>query len=372
MKILFVCHYTLPHHGGVEVVVDRLSALMAERGHSVKVVSSRVHEPAHERLWNREIIRVKAWNILERFGVPYPLFFPQLLPALVWAVRWADIVHVHGYLYQNSVLALWLANVMDKPTVLTEHVGFVHYPQPMWNALQRVAVRTLGKLALALSDAVIVYNTQVRKMMECLVGQQKPIVDIPNGVDTDLFHPATPEEKCRLRRELNWNERPKVLFVGRFVAKKGIYVLLAAANECYDLVLCGRGELPKALPKTTIIYPPMPQAELVRLYQAADVFTLPSFSEGFPLTVQEAMACGLPVVITYDPAYLQHVSPDVVRFTEASPSALREAITELVKDAQKREELGRRAAKWARTHFSWDRCVEQHLALYEQLTRGEG
>lgn len=372
MRILLVSHYVLPHYGGIEVVVENLARGFVERGDEVKVLSSCIAGPAHEERNGFEIIRVPAWNFLERYAVPYPLFSPRLVAEARRLVAWADIVHAHGFLYQPTLVALWLAKRAGRPRVLTEHAGFVQYDRWFLNSVQSIAIHILGRLALALADAVVLVGARVVPLIRRLAVPGKLILLIPNGVDTRLFHPVSPEEKRQIRQSLGWDERPKVLFVGRFVPQKGIDILATATDEQYDWVLCGKGEVPAAIRHTAIIYPPMLQSRLLFLYQAADIFVLPSRSEGFPLVVQEAMACGLPVVLTYDPAYLQQVSPEAVYFIEPSGDVLRKTLLQLIESVEERRALGERAFRWAQAHFNWERSVEEHLRLYEQLVEGDG
>ncbi len=91
-----------------------------------------------------------------------------------------------------------------------------------------------------------------------------------------------------------------MIFVGRFVEKKGLGVLkvLATNNPKIQFALVGKGpirpqewELPNI-----IVLDQQPQSSVADLYRAGDVLLLPSVGEGYPLVIQEAMACGLPVI----------------------------------------------------------------------------
>lgn len=379
MRVLLVSHYVLPHYGGIEVVVENLARGLAERGHEVRVLSSRIAGPAREVRHGFEVVRVPAWNVLERWAVPYPLFSPRLLPETGALVRWADVVHAHGFLYQPTLVALWLSRRAGRPGVLTEHAGFVRYDWPFWNALQTVAIHTLGRLALSLASAVIVVGPRALSLVRRLTPPGRSVRLILNGVDTRAFRPVPPEEKGRLRRSLGWDERPKVLSVGRLVPRKGIDLLLRALDDRYDVVLCGRGDMPLPERPGLLVYRSPDEETLRRIYQAADLYVLPSHSEGaFPLSAQEAMACGLPVVAFFDPVYQAYVTPEVVQFVQPSAEGLREAFLNLLADPQERERRSRLSVEWARAHFSWERCVQEHLALYEEVRtkaipgRGEG
>jgi glycosyltransferase involved in cell wall biosynthesis len=370
MRILQVAHYTLPHYGGIEVAVENLARQLAWDGHAVRVLSARVGGKAWEARHGVEFIRVPAWNLLERYAVPYPLFAPSLISEAARLARWAEIVHGHGFLYQSTLVTLGIARIRGRPAVLTEYAGFVRYPQQAWNALQRVAIHTLGRLAVALADLVIVHGMRVHDLIRQLAGPSKAIHPIPLGVDTERFHPATLEDRARLRRALGWDDRPRVLFVGRLVPRKGIEGLLDALDPRYELVLCGRGEM--ALPDRPglRVYRSPDDDTLLRVYQAADLFVLPSHSEGaFPLAAQQALACGLPVIAVYDPLYDLYVHPEVVRWIPLDPAAIREAIGELLDEraSPRGEERRRKAREWACARLSLRHCIDQHLSLYNSL-----
>jgi glycosyltransferase involved in cell wall biosynthesis len=106
-----------------------------------------------------------------------------------------------------------------------------------------------------------------------------------------------------------------------------------------------------------------PRERVAELYRAADAFLLPSAGEGFPLTAQEALASGLPVVLREDPAYAGYECEALVLVPGDGP-ALGEAVLRACRD---HVHLGERATALARERFSWGRAVDAHLELYERL-----
>ncbi|MCQ3936905.1 MAG: hypothetical protein DPW18_07640 [Chloroflexi bacterium] len=372
MKILMTSHYTLPHQGGIEIIIEKLSSALAARGHEIKVVASRHGQLPPQKINNREIINVSAFDPLRNAGVHYPIFSPALIPIVYRAVRWADIIHAQGMLYQNTLLALWLAKLSNKPTVLTEHAGFVQYNRPFFNKTQRVAVDTLGRASLSLSKSVVVPDTIVREILvNDLNVPENKVAQIPLGVDTDVFHPVSTSAKKELRRELNWDNRPKVLFVGNFVARKRTHLLLDALSDQFDVVLCGEGTPPSPLPERVRIYPAMGHERIVKLYQAADVFVIPSSVETFSIVAYEAMACGLPVIMTEDLAHLTVAKSNLVKITPPNSAALQKQIHGLINDPGEIQRIGLASAEWVQKNFSWNTSVNQHLNLYERLLAGD-
>src|SRR5205814_5728233 len=124
---------------------------------------------------------------------------------------------------------------------------------------------------------------------------------------------------------------PRVLFVGRLVAKKGVDVAVHAARAAggaFELAVAGPGTLAPA-PHVEALGA-LPRERVAELYRAADAFLLPSRGEGFPLTIQEAMASGLPAFVLDDPGYhrstlaphLQFVPSDAARIAQQIVAAL--------------------------------------------------
>jgi glycosyltransferase involved in cell wall biosynthesis len=127
------------------------------------------------------------------------------------------------------------------------------------------------------------------------------------GVDTEIFFPIRAGQKTKLRARLGLApDRPIALFVGRFVEKKGLHILSRMARLRPDIAwaFAGWGHMnPRDwdLPNVTV-FSDLAGPSIAPLYQASDVFVLPSKGEGFPLVIQEALACGLPVVCSAETA----------------------------------------------------------------------
>jgi len=369
LRILYVSHYALPHLGGIEVVVDALARELATRGHRVVHVASTAHGGAVGREPSGyEVVRVPALNGLEsRLGVPWPMFAPSLLPRLRREVAAADVVHAHGMLYMSSALALALAARAGTRRVLTEHVGHVAYAQPALDRIQALAIGSLGRASVRRAQAVVVLNEKVRSEMAGL-GARGPVVTIANGVDTAAYRPPEPGEREALRAALGWDERPRVLFVGRLVAKKGIDLAIGAAQRAagaFELVVAGPGRAPEVLPASVRVLGAQPPARVAELYRAADALVLPSHGEGFPIVVQEAMASGTPVVVLDDPSYEPYLegAGAGARRVPAEPGAIAGALRELLADPA----AGAAALEYARLAFSWAEAADAHEALYRSL-----
>jgi len=334
MQALIVSHLALPHVGGVEVLVDREICALVAAGHRVVLLTSDGAGKGQTPVYPSgvRVLRIPAGHMLERWlRLPYPLFSPRLVPALWKEIRRSDVVHVHGSMFMNSVIALIVAWLCGRERILTDHGGIQRFESPATTLAARVAVETVGRLSARLATRLVSYNTRITQLLERLAGDRKRALFLPNPVDRALFHPPTPEERRAARQHLGWAPgRPKVLFVGRLTPEKGVPLLLKATDARYDVVFCGPGDagILGEPPRPGVEYlPARPQADLVRLYHAADVLAVPSnVREAFPVVVQEAVACGLKVIMSYDEGYEPYRGMPGLSFCARDPEVFKHTL----------------------------------------------
>lgn len=335
MRVLIVAHHALPHIGGPEILVDREIRALVDAGHEVALITSDATGHGEEPQYPStvRVHRVPAWHFLERrCHLPYPIFHPRLLPLLWREVGRCDVLHAHGFLFMNSVLALIVAWLRGRERVLTDHGGIQKYGSRLATCIARIAVETVGRLSARLATRLVSFNTRVTDLLERLAGTSAKTLFLPNPVERRLFGRPSPRERQQARTRLGWPaNRPKVLFVGRLVPDKVVLLLLQAVDPAYDIAFCGPGDraILGPLPRPGVEYlAPRPQADVLPLYQAADLLVLPSYREGFPLVVQEALACGLPVLLSDDPGYGPYHALGGLRFCSLDPPQIRRAILE--------------------------------------------
>jgi glycosyltransferase involved in cell wall biosynthesis len=377
MRVLIASHYFPEHRGGIEIIAGELAARLAERG--VEVVWAASHESTAAgapALPGVRRLPMPAWNVTERrAGFPYPLWGPLGLARLGRAVAGCDLVHLHDSLYQGNVAASLWARSLGRPVVVTQHVGEVPYSRRLIRGLHALANRTVARVVLGSSDRVVYYSPRVRDYFARLFRLRQPPAFIPNGVATGTFHPLG-EEGRLLRAELGWPaDRPVLLFVGRFVEKKGLRLLRVMAERVPEAEWVFVGWGPEDPSRWGLAHVrcagALPQAQIARYYQAASLLVLPSVGEGFPLVVQEAMACGLPAMISTETA---GGAPGVEAVLDCLDLRVEDWVRALRERVGAPDELAARragVAEYARRNWDWDECADRYLALFRAtLDRG--
>jgi D-inositol-3-phosphate glycosyltransferase len=367
-RVLLVSHYLPPHIGGIESVVHAQAELLARSGRDVIVASTTPGEPAQPDQVPVRRVTLPAWNGIERrTGVPFPLLAPSAVVLLWRAVRVADVVHLHDVLYMTSWLAALCAILQRRRFVLTQHVHRVAHPSRLVMGVQDLVYATIGRAIVRRAAAISYLNGHVAKFLHRLGAAEEQLVFLPNVVDTSRFRPARAGEKHELRRTFGLPvDATLVLFVGRFVPKKGFEKLLAAADDAYLLVLVG-GPAPADWtgdPRVIFLGARSP-AEIRALYRAGDVFVLPSEAEGFPVTVQEAMASGLPIVTSDDPGYTPY-GLDRGRLALINPTApaIKTVLRQLSSDPARRDDMSAYSRQYATRAFDEDRQLAALAKLH--------
>jgi glycosyltransferase-like protein len=240
-------------------------------------------------------------------------------------------------------------------------------------------------------DRVLVVSPIWRQRLADDYGVDADVVT--NGVDTDRFAAAPPPGlTAALRARVGAANRFLILTVGGIEPRKGTDHLFRALSllrrrwvrppvlaivgghsfqdhtPYRDRVIASMAELDVEFDRDVALLGTVPDEEMAAWYHAADVLAFPSVSEGFGLAVLEAMAAGLPVVLTRLPVFAQYVrfGVDALAVAPGDDEGLADALDTLAHDDGVREKL-RRSGLEVAARFSWDTTALQHVALYDEL-----
>lgn len=249
-------------------------------------------------------------------------------------------------------------------------------------------IRRLTRRAIRGSDRLIAVSRALAESVLELGQPACPIATVYNGVDTDMFSPD-PARRRDLRAMLGLPEAsPGLCMVTRLVRTKGLRELVDAfgriTEEIPDAWLAIVGDGPDrslledwvgaaGLRGRVFVPGAQPHEAVPRWLNASDVFILPSYNEGLPNVVLEAMACGLPVVSTdvggTGEAVLQGETGFLV--PPRSSDSLLEPLRALLRDESLRERFGRAARSRACEVFGWSQSARALVRVYEAvLERG--
>lgn len=376
MKILVGSSYFYPEHqGGMETVTHNLVDGYRSAGHQVRWLAADCGASPHRG--HPDDVPVPALNATEKLlEVPYPLLAPWSLGRLVAAANWCDVMHLHDCLYPINVALFLLARRRRRPVLLTQHIGMVPYrSRILWTALG-LAYRTIGRWLLSGAGQVTFVSPVVRDWFGSFVSFASPPRVCVNGVDTTLFHTVPPAERVEVRRRLGVGEgRPLLLFVGRFVEKKGIHVLRPVAEQRADwswLFVGGAdasGPAAWGLPNVRVL-PPVAHRDLRDLYAAADLLVLPSVGEGMPMAIVESLACGTPVVTTPETAAGAGDGATMLVTADRTSEGIQSVVADLLATItmEHRDAIARQAAR----RWRWDAITTEYLEIMSRLLAEQG
>jgi glycosyltransferase involved in cell wall biosynthesis len=375
LRLLTITNYFPSHGGGIERVAERLVDEFERRRAVVEWFSSDTDPPPGSTP-NRAVVAVRTFNAVERITqLPYPIWSLSALPMLWRAIGRSDVVHVHEHLYFGSILGVLLARLRGRPVVVTQHMGALGLRARLPTAVYAALARGLGLLIFGLASRIVFISANVRDFF----GRERSAKTrlIFNGIDPLRFKSAPEEQRRRVRSELGIQpQRRVILFVGRYVRKKGLDILQSLAARFPEplWVFVGSGpEDPSHWKRDNVlVLGRVLHDRLACIYQAADLLVLPSSGEGFPLVVQEALACGLGVLSTQEvrdacPAakemIREHVTPRTTPDIEGWERVLREVLADAAY-LEARDERARRAHQL----WSWEDCASQYLLLFDEIT----
>lgn len=380
MKRLGVCmistHY-YPHIGGAEKQIERLSSWLVDHDIETIVVTKSVPDsPRYEKHKGVEIYRVPT----------LPGKIPAAISFIIMAL-WTlfqqrhkySIIHSHQVFSPTTIglIASWL---FGRKLVVNLHRG-----GQMGDIHKLLRNKSIGERRVQLmnrnADAFIAISEEIYQELVATGTDQAKIHKVYNAVDPDEFYPVEADQKRVLRDQLQIpQDIPIVIFVGRLEEEKGVPILveaIAKTKEDLHLIIIGSGTLEQNISdmiqaddslrdKVSMLGRKYNIAEYL---QASDIWVLPSYTEGLPVSMLEAMSVAMPIIITPVGAIPEIIIDKQNGFIipVGDSDSLSQTIDHIIDQPQLAKQVGQKARALVLDNYSVEQIGRNHLRLYESV-----
>jgi glycosyltransferase involved in cell wall biosynthesis len=317
------------------------------------------------------------YKVLPRIPLKTPIEELSLNPSILKEIikNKPDVIVIGGYIDPTMWLAFAVAKLLKIPIVYwTEGIK---EPQSILGMM----TRPLRMLFVKKSNAVVVPGNLSKGYVISLGAKAEKVFIAPNAIDNKLFIETSQKYqslKENLKTRYGLKNKIVVLYSGRFVRTKGIEYLLYAYGKLEQehnniaLVLVGSGPLESylkylanSLHLNFKILRAYALEELIKFYSFADIFVLPTLHDVWGFVINEAMACGLPVIGTR----ASQAAIEMIRIgengyivKEADSQELYTVLNYLIRNPNLRKKLGEKARETVECEFGVSRMVEGFLS----------
>ncbi|MES9906384.1 MAG: glycosyltransferase family 4 protein [Sedimenticola sp.] len=363
MKIVVIGTRGIPDiQGGIETHCQELYTRLVQMGCDVTIVTRTPYVPIEQRKGTYEGISLKHIYAPKKKSLEAVVH--TFLAILYARFSGADIVHIHAI---GPALLTPFARMLGLHTVLTHHGP--DYDRQKWGALAKKVLR-LGEAAGArFADKIIVISRVIARILETKHGRKDTHL-IYNGVPIPI-----PSTSTDYLDELGITKGKYVIAVGRFVEEKGFHDLIEAWQSLritsYHLVLVGDADHETAYSQKlkhtaksagTILTGFIKGRKLSQIFTHARLFVMPSYHEGLPIALLEAMSYNLPVLVSDIPANLEVPLDEMDFFSTGN-------VTELAHALKKKLAQGTcpEYTDLLQERYNWDSVAKATYALYQKL-----
>lgn len=381
-----------PYMGGTEKVVYHVGKRLAARGHEIEILTSKIPKTVDREVIDGMSIHRVPSLYFQKLPHPFPPPF-SIAPAMSYAVMRsdADVFHIHNrFWYRVLTLAALTSKKGRSRLALTLHNARPVGISVATDTLGGLYDDLIGKQIMRLCNGITAVSGNTRDMTVPADCRRKSTV-IYNGIDETVYKPLSPKAKAEAREEIvkkhNIDADFVILTNARLVRQKGLSYLIDAVAELrakgrdVALVIIGHGPLLgelKAQAERLGIAPNVIFAgagkfddELLRYYNAADIFTLPSIWEPCAVALIEAMACGVPTVITRAGGMPEIAAPSVRIVEPRDSRQLASTLGELIDDRKKRTAAAAGTREHVLRNLTWDRIALKYESFYRHLLEGK-
>ncbi|MFH1957595.1 MAG: glycosyltransferase family 4 protein [bacterium] len=369
IKIIVLGTRGFPHvQGGVEKHCEELYPRLVKLGCDITVFTRTPYIPAEERLteW-RGIKFIHLWCPRKK---SFEAIIHTFLGVIVSWRKSPDILHIHAI---GPSLLVPLARLLGLKVVMTHHGP--DYERKKWGSAAKLVLRAGEYMGISFANRIIAISRGIKQRLEKKTCSAEKSGYIPNGV---TFPDIVSEGKALERFSLE--PRKYVFTAARFVPEKGLHDLIKAyrriENSEFKLVIAGDADHEteysrqlKRLAKETagVILTGFISGEpLQELFSNAGLFVLPSYYEGLPIALLEALSYGLPVLASDIPQNREVHLPDFRFFETGNVNDLSKTMINLFNLGISEEEKNSQK-KNLKENYNWDKIAAKTCEVYKQV-----
>lgn len=361
MKIVVTGTRGIPDiQGGVETHCEELYPRLVVLGHDVTVVRRSCYVTPQNKINQYKGVKLKDIYAPRKKSIEAIV---HTFLAILYARRvHADVLHIHAI---GPALLTPFARLLGLKVVMTHHGP--DYDRQKWNRLAKTVLRMGERMGARFANEVIVISTVIDRILREKYHRENAHL-IYNGVNMPV-----PAETTDYIRSLGLEPHRYVLAVGRFVEEKGFDLLVRAfahiPHDGYRLVIAGDADHEdhysmslKQLAREhgVVLTGFIRGAKLNELFSQARLFVLPSFHEGLPIVLLEALSYRLPVLVSDIPANRLACLAPTDFFVTGEEHSLEELLSRKLAEPDTR-------ISYNLSPYNWDYIATQVDAVYRRL-----
>ena len=369
MNICHILSTQIPPREGIGSFVYNISKYQISKGHRVSIITRGNLNFRHEIIDDIEVYFVPFLPLYPFHVHIHGIFVNKLLKSLSKEI---DVFHVHSPLSPVIKTKKPIVTTFHTPMkVDAKYIELIDYKAYISKYMAEHVSYSLEKQLAKKSQLITAVSSSVSEQLSSVYGLNDTKI-IGNGVDIEYFKPA----ECM--RDGN------VLCVGRFDLRKGIFDVIKCAKILKEekvpikIKMVGTGPLynliveqvtKNNLGEYVTLLGFQSKENLLNLYQTSSIFLMPSYYEGLPTVLLEAMACKLPIIATSVSGNVDLIEDkhNGLLIPPKSPKVMAEKIIQLSNDKIYSEYLSANALKKIEEKYTWDIISENSILLYESL-----
>ncbi len=295
----------------------------------------------------------------------------QIVSSMNKKIAKSDIVHITSMYSLTSLSALFLSRFHNKPVILSPRGAL-----QIWSGSRRIFVKKIWnficKFLISRMNFVFHVTSEDEKIDVKNVFTKTNVVTIPNGVTIPCIRQGVSRSKAKPK---------KLMFIGRLHPKKGLENLIHALKFlplCYTLDIYGQGSpcyetelkllvYSLGLNQRVAFHGHVDCEDKDRAFLNADICIFPSHTENFGIVVSEALAYGIPVIVSKGMPWSDVMKYNCGLWVDNTPESLSTAVQQITRFDL--DEMGRNGREWMKQEYSWDQIALKMHAVYLSMLK---